>query len=73
MNTPPKPAVFSVVVIEQVTQRVWYEVTGVTSVEAAVAAYRQGHGSETYRKMISIDVSEIETVYQEEENALSMD
>jgi hypothetical protein len=73
MNIPPKQPVFTVVVIEQVTQRVWYEVTGVTSVEAALAAYRHGHASETYRKIISIDASEIETVYQEERNALSMD
>lgn len=73
MNIPPKQPVFTVVVIEQVTQRVWYEVTGVTSVEAALAAYQRGHGSETLRKMISIDVSEIETIYQEEADALSMD
>lgn len=73
MNTPTKQPVFTVVVIEQVTQRVWYEVTEATSVEAALAAYQRGHGSETYRKIISIDVSEIETIYQEEQDALSMD
>jgi hypothetical protein len=73
MNTPTKPAVFTVVVIEQLTQRVWDEVTAVTAAEAAPAAYQHGHGSETDHKMISIDVSEIEAIYQEEVDALSMD
>jgi hypothetical protein len=73
MNTPTSSAVFTVVVIEPVTQRVWYEVTAVTAAEAALAAYQHGHGSETDHKMISIDVSEIEPIDQEEQDALSMD
>ncbi len=64
---------FKVVVIEQVTERVWYEITGVASVGEALAAYRAGEGTETYRKHLSTDHSEVEEVYQEEQDALPMD
>ena len=58
--------VFKVVVIEQVTERVWYEVTGVRSTEEAIAACQEGEGIETFRKHLSTDLSEVEDVYQEE-------
>jgi hypothetical protein len=65
---------YKIVVIEQATQRVWYEVTGVESEEEALAAYRAGEGTETYRKHLSTDHSEVEDVYQVEgQNALPMD
>jgi len=65
---------YKIVVIEQVTERVWYEVTGVESEEQALAAYRAGAGTETYRKHLSTDYSQVEDVYQaEEQNALPMD
>ncbi len=64
--------VFKVVVIEQVTERVWYEITGVVSVGEALAAYRAGEGTENHRKHLSTDHSEVEEVYQEERDALPM-
>jgi hypothetical protein len=62
---------YKIVVIEQVTQRVWYEVTGVESEAEALAAYRAGQATETYRKHLATDSSEVEDVYQAEgQNAL---
>ena len=59
-------AVYKVVVIEQVTERVWYEVTDVESEEEAMAAYWQGEATETYHKHLSTGQAEVEDVYQEE-------
>lgn len=59
--------VFKVVVIERVTERVWYEVTGVESGQEAIAAYQSGEGTETYRKHVSTDYSRVEDVYQEKQ------
>ncbi len=59
--------VYKVVVIEQVTERVWYEVTDVESEEEAIAAYHSGEGIETYRRHLSTDYFKVEDVYQEEE------
>ena len=66
MNEATNPKLFKVVVIEQITDRVWYEVPGVTSVEEAIAAYKAGQASETYRKHRETDLIEIEDVYEEE-------
>ena len=66
-------AVYKVVVIEQVTERVWYEVTGVASEEEALAAYREGDALETYRKHLSTILSEVEDVYKEQHHAVPMD
>ena len=64
--------IFKVVVIEQVTERVWYEVTGVESEKEAIVAYQSGEGIETYRKHLSTDYFKVEDVYKEEPNALPM-
>jgi hypothetical protein len=64
--------VFKVVVIEQVTERVWYEVTGVASKEEALAAYQAGEGTETYRKHLATNRTQVEEVYQEKPDAQSM-
>lgn len=61
--------VFKVVVIERVTERVWYEVTGVESEQEAIAAYQSGEGTETYRKHVSTDYYKVEDVYQEKQYA----
>lgn len=53
--------------IERVTERVWYEVTGVESKQEAITAYQSGEGVETYRKHVSTDYSRIEDVYQEKQ------
>ena len=66
-------AVYKVVVIEQVTERVWYEVADVESEEKAIAAYQAGEATETYRKHISTILSEVEDVYEEEQHAVPMD
>ncbi len=55
-------AVYNIVVIEQVTQRVGYEVAGVESREEAIAAYQAGKATETCRMHLSTDRSEVEGV-----------
>lgn len=65
--------VFKVVVIERVTERVWYEVTGVESEQAAITAYQSGEGTETYRKHVSTDYARVEDVYQEKQYAQPVD
>jgi CheY-like chemotaxis protein len=55
-------AVYNIVVIEQVTQRVGYEVTGVESQEEAVAAYQAGQATETDRTHLFTDRSAVEGV-----------
>ena len=65
--------VFKVIVIEQVTERVWYEVTGVESEKEAIAAYQSGEGIETYRKHLSTHYFKVEDVYQEKQYALPVD
>jgi hypothetical protein len=64
---------FKVVVIEQVTQRVWYEVTGVATKEEALAAYQAGEGTETYRKHLATNRTQVEEVYQEKADARPVD
>ena len=58
-------SIFTIVAIEQVTCRVWYEVTNVDSVAAAIAAYQQGDRRETERTIVSIDVDQIDDAWQE--------
>jgi hypothetical protein len=66
--------VFKVVVIEQVIERVWYEVTGVASKQEAIAAYQSGEGTESYRKHLSTEYTRVEEVYQEgEAHAVPLD
>lgn len=63
-------AVFKVVVIAQITERMWYEVTGVESAAEAITAYEEGEGTIVDTKHLSTDYSEVEDVYQEDENAV---
>ena len=58
-------SVFTVVSIEHVTCKVWYEVTNVDSVAAAIAAYQQGDRRETERTVVSIDADQIDDAWQE--------
>ena len=58
-------SVFTVVAIEHITCRVWYEVTDVDSVAAAIAAYQQGDRRETERTIVSIDASKVADAWQE--------
>lgn len=62
--------VFKVVVIAQITERVWYEVTGVESATEAITAYQKGEGTITDTKHLSTDYSEVEDVYQEDDHAV---
>jgi len=62
--------VFKVVVIAQITQRVWYEVSGVASAAEAIAAYQAGEGTIIDTQHLSTDHTEVEDVYQEDENAV---
>ena len=62
--------VFKVVVVEQLTERVWYEVTGVETAEEALNVQQEGNGLEVYRKHLSTDHSEVEDVYEEEQDAV---
>ena len=58
-------SVYTVVVTEQVSCRVWYLVTDVGSVAEAIEAYQNGQGQETLRKILSIDRRQVDDAYQE--------
>ena len=79
MNTQPNSqetglqrpkGIFKLIVVESVTERVWYEAPGATSAEEAVALYQAGEAVETGRKHISTDHVEIDEVYQEGNDAV---
>ena len=62
--------VFKVVVVAQITQRVWYEVSGVETAEEAITAYQAGEGTIVDTKHLSTDHTEVEDVYQEDKDAV---
>ena len=58
-------SVFKIIIVRQVTERVWLEIPDVESSEAAIAAYQAGEGCEVYHKHLTTDSAQIEEVYQE--------
>ncbi len=58
-------SVFKIIVVRQVTERVWVEIPDVDTAEAAIAAYKEGEGSEVYHKHLSTESAHIEEVYAE--------
>jgi hypothetical protein len=64
---------YKIVVLRQVTERAWFEISGVNSVEEALAAYKNGEGLETGCKHLSTDFYLIEEVFEEDTNALRVE
>ncbi len=58
-------SLFKIIIVRQITERVWIEIPEVDSIEAAIAAYKDGAGCEVYHKHLSTDSAQIEDVYQE--------
>jgi hypothetical protein len=58
-------SVFRIIVVRQITERVWVEIRDVETAEAAITAYKEGEGREVHHKLLSTETAEIEEVYQE--------
>jgi putative lipoic acid-binding regulatory protein len=58
-------ALFKIIIVRKVTERVWIEIPEVETPQAAIAAYKEGEGTEVYHQFLATDSAQIEEVYQE--------